>query len=166
MSDTLTGLTVSGSYGRLVQVVAGSYYDGFGDPLDIGGISIINGLTSSNQYFDTTSDPTIRLGIISSADTHYFIMGWSGSLSLERGGLGNTIFAPSQILIAGTDSIISSGYQFNDSGTSSTDILSAQQIYLELGNIIGSDITGTGISGSISIFNGTQSIKSTGYKFN
>ena len=40
MSYNLTGATVSGSYGRLVQVVHGSpdtYYDGFGNLLDLGG---------------------------------------------------------------------------------------------------------------------------------
>jgi hypothetical protein len=39
MSYNLTGVTVSGSYGRLVQVVYGipnTYYDGFGNLLDLG----------------------------------------------------------------------------------------------------------------------------------
>lgn len=39
MSYDLTGVTVSGSYGRLVQVIHGSpdtYYDGFGNLLDLG----------------------------------------------------------------------------------------------------------------------------------
>ena len=37
MSNNLTGLTVSNTYGRLVQVVGGLYYDGFGNLLDLGG---------------------------------------------------------------------------------------------------------------------------------
>jgi len=39
MSYNLTGVTVSGSYGRLVQVIHGSpdtYYDGFGNLLNLG----------------------------------------------------------------------------------------------------------------------------------
>ena len=36
MSNTLTGLTVSNTYGRLVQVVGGLYYDGIGNLLNIG----------------------------------------------------------------------------------------------------------------------------------
>jgi hypothetical protein len=37
MSNNLTGLTVSNTYGRLVQVVGGLYYDGFGNLLNLGG---------------------------------------------------------------------------------------------------------------------------------
>ena len=39
MSYDFTGVTVSSTYGRLVQVVHGTpnlYYDGFGNPLDLG----------------------------------------------------------------------------------------------------------------------------------
>ena len=41
MSNNLTGLTVSNTYGRLVQIVGGLYYDGFGNLLDLGGTSSI-----------------------------------------------------------------------------------------------------------------------------
>lgn len=37
MSNNLTGTTVSNTYGRLVQIVGGLYYDGFGNLLDLGG---------------------------------------------------------------------------------------------------------------------------------
>lgn len=37
MSNNLTGLTVSNTYGRLVQIVGGLYYDGFGNLLSLGG---------------------------------------------------------------------------------------------------------------------------------
>lgn len=37
MSNNLTGLTVSSTYGRLVQTVGGLYYDGLGNLLDLGG---------------------------------------------------------------------------------------------------------------------------------
>jgi hypothetical protein len=37
MSNNLTGLTVSNTYGRLVQTIGGLYYDGFGNLLSLGG---------------------------------------------------------------------------------------------------------------------------------
>ena len=36
MSNNLTGQKVSLTYGRIVQVVGGSYFDGLGNPLDLG----------------------------------------------------------------------------------------------------------------------------------
>lgn len=39
MENNLTGKTASNTYGRLVQVVDGKYYDGFGNPLNIVGPS-------------------------------------------------------------------------------------------------------------------------------
>ena len=36
LTYSFTGVTVSSTYGRLVQVVSGYYYDGYGNPLDIG----------------------------------------------------------------------------------------------------------------------------------
>lgn len=41
MNENLTGLTVSNTYHRLVQVIDGKYYDGLGNPLDIGSASNI-----------------------------------------------------------------------------------------------------------------------------
>jgi hypothetical protein len=41
MSNNLTGTTVSGTYGRLVQVVGGLYYDGNGNLLNLGGTTSI-----------------------------------------------------------------------------------------------------------------------------
>jgi hypothetical protein len=46
MSNNLTGQKVSLTYGRLVQVVEGSYYDGLGNPLDLG-VSGLVGATGS-----------------------------------------------------------------------------------------------------------------------
>lgn len=50
MGNDLTGLTVSNTYGRLVQVINDKYYDGFGNPLNIASSDIfsINGGTPSN----------------------------------------------------------------------------------------------------------------------
>jgi hypothetical protein len=36
MSNSLFGATVSSTFGKLVQTVGGYYYDGYGNPLDIG----------------------------------------------------------------------------------------------------------------------------------
>ncbi len=38
MSNSLFGATVSGTFGKLVQTIGGLYFDGFGNPLDIGNI--------------------------------------------------------------------------------------------------------------------------------
>ena len=51
MSNNLTGVTVSSAYGRLVQIVGGLYYDGFGNLLDLGG-----GTSSMGPQGPTGSD--------------------------------------------------------------------------------------------------------------
>jgi hypothetical protein len=51
MSYDLTGQKVSFTYGRVVQVVSGSYYDGFGNVLPIGTSSVV---TASTAGFATT----------------------------------------------------------------------------------------------------------------
>lgn len=51
-----------------------------------------------------------------------------GLVSIENGGTNNNSFTASQILVASTASIVTSGYIFNDSGSSSTDIWSASKI--------------------------------------
>ncbi len=56
MSYDLTGEKISFTYGRVVQVVSGSYYDGFGNPLPIGTSSIV--LTGSVNGFATTGSNT------------------------------------------------------------------------------------------------------------
>ena len=94
----------------------------------ISGVTSLNGITQSTQYFTSSNDSNVTLNIISSGSTHSYNVGWNGVLSLDRGGLNNTTFTQSQILITSTNSVISSGYVFNDSGTSSTDILSAENI--------------------------------------
>lgn len=94
-----------------------------------GGLLSLNGLTQSVQTFTTSNDENISLDITSSSGEHNFQLSWNNTLSLERGGLSNSTFTASQILIvdSSTSSVISSGYQFNDSGTSSNDIWSAEK---------------------------------------
>jgi hypothetical protein len=94
-----------------------------------------NGLTLSNQYFDTVNDPNISLTIDSNSATHSFLLNWQGLLSIERGGLNNAIFSANELVIAdeNSESLISSGWKLNNTGTSSTDIWSADAImnYIE-----------------------------------
>lgn len=56
MSYDLTGEKISFTYGRVVQVVSGSYYDGFGNPLPIGTSSVV--ITGSTSGFATTGSNT------------------------------------------------------------------------------------------------------------
>jgi hypothetical protein len=93
-------------------------------------VRTINGLIFSDQYFMPTNDTNVLLTIATFGNTHSFTLGWTGSLSLSRGGLSNSIFTASQILIvnSSTSSIISSGYEFNDNGLSFNDIWSAGQV--------------------------------------
>jgi len=51
-----------------------------------------------------------------------------GVLEVENGGTGNPTYSNGEIITFGTQSMVSSGYQFNDLGTASTDIWSAEQI--------------------------------------
>ena len=90
----------------------------------------INGSIDSDQFLIPSDDTNIKLDINSVGPTHSFAVSWVGTLPVSRGGLNNTEFAGNEILIAESDgqAIISSGYQFNDLGTSSTDIWSADKI--------------------------------------
>lgn len=91
-------------------------------------IKTINGLTFSDQYITSNNDSNVTLTVATSGSTHSLTVGWSGLLPISRGGLNNATFTASQILITSTNSVISSGYIFNDIGTSSTDIWSAEKI--------------------------------------
>lgn len=53
MTYSLTGHTVSSTYGRLVQVIDNLYYDGFGNPLNIG--------SSASQNIDGGSAYSVYL---------------------------------------------------------------------------------------------------------
>jgi hypothetical protein len=56
MPYDLTGNQISSTYGRVVQVVSGSYYDGLGNPLPIGTSSVV--ITGSTSGFATTGSNT------------------------------------------------------------------------------------------------------------
>ncbi len=59
-----------------------------------------------------------------------------GLVSVENGGTNNSTFTASQILIASTASIVTSGYIFNDFGTASNDIWTADKIISYIDNKI------------------------------
>ena len=79
-------------------------------------VKSINGITYSYQGLSSSNDSNVTLSLISSGFTHSFGIGWTGILPINRGGLSNSTFTASQILImnSATSSIISSGYKFND----------------------------------------------------
>lgn len=108
----------------------------------------LNGLTQSGQFLTSSNDSNVTLNIISSGSTHSFNVGWSGLLPLNRGGLSNSTFTASQILIvnSATSSVISSGKVFNDSGTSSSDVWSASKT---INYISSTTITGARASNNV-----------------
>ncbi len=92
-------------------------------------IKSINGVTYSYQGLTTSTNNNVTLNVVP-GQTHSFNLGWTGLLPLNKGGLSNSTFTASQILIvnSATSSVISSGYVFNDSGSSAFDIWSASKI--------------------------------------
>lgn len=112
-------------------------------------VKSINGLTTSDQFLTASNDTNVGLNILSVGQTHSYNLSWSGLLPLNRGGLSNSTFTASQILIVNstTSSVVSSGYRFNDSGTSSTDIWSARQI---LDNTLSTTLAGARTSNNVS----------------
>ncbi len=93
-------------------------------------VKTINGLSYSYQSLTSSNNSNVLLDIQSIGSTHSFNTTWNGILSLDRGGLSNSIFTASQILIinSATNSVVSSGYIFNDNGVSNNDIWSAGKI--------------------------------------
>lgn len=58
------------------------------------GLSSLNGETGGTQTFADADDTNVTLAISSITDTHTFTMGWSGQLSLARGGTGANLADP------------------------------------------------------------------------
>lgn len=51
-----------------------------------------------------------------------------GIISIENGGTNNTSFTASQIIIASTASIVSSGYTINDNTVTNSNLISAEKV--------------------------------------
>lgn len=54
MQYDLTNNKISFTYGRVVQVVSGSYYDGFGNPLNLPGYQSISNITANTSSYNVT----------------------------------------------------------------------------------------------------------------
>lgn len=94
------------------------------------GSVLLNGLTSSVQYFTASNDTNVYLNINSTGSTHSFDLSWNGMLSIDRGGLSNSTFTASQVLIMNstTSSVVSSGYTINDNLITDSNLISAQRV--------------------------------------
>lgn len=64
-----------------------------------GGITSLNGLTSSGQAFATGTDANIGITIVSAGGTHTFTPTWTGVLAPARGGTGLSTVASGGLLI-------------------------------------------------------------------
>jgi hypothetical protein len=79
MSENLTGQKVSFTYGRLVQVVEGDYYDGFGNPLDLGFVGPTGPTGPSGDYYQTDGYTQSNISLTLSSNPHqYFGISYSG----------------------------------------------------------------------------------------
>ena len=54
MQYDLTNNKISFTNGRVVQVVSGSYYDGFGNPLNLPGYQSISNITANTSSYNVT----------------------------------------------------------------------------------------------------------------
>jgi hypothetical protein len=91
-------------------------------------LSSINGSTASGQTFSISGDSNISGQITTSNGTHQIALQLTGIIPVERGGLGNQTFAQNELLIAGTNSIQSSGYRIDDGGENDKTLWTAERI--------------------------------------
>tara|TARA_B100000614_G_scaffold262909_1_gene300801 strand:+ start:269017 stop:276552 length:7536 start_codon:yes stop_codon:yes gene_type:complete len=107
-------------------------------PSDSVGIQSINGQTGSIQTFSDSDDTNVTLTITSSANDHEFALGWTGDLSVSRGGTGLSTLTDGAVLVG--------------NGTSAVQSVAMGAGEVLIGNGAGSDpssaelIEGTGIS--------------------
>jgi hypothetical protein len=84
MSFDLTGQLVSSTYGRVVQYVSGSLYDGFGNPVSVSGSSNIDtssfATTGSNTFI---GDQTVSGSFTLSGSTQYALAYFDTNSSLR-----------------------------------------------------------------------------------
>jgi hypothetical protein len=97
-------------------------------------VKSLNGSLLSTQYLISDSDSNITLDIKSEVNspTHSFILGWSGILPIERGGLNNDKFEENEIIIKSKGSIISSGYKIDDDVNSKNNLWSSERVIEEI----------------------------------
>jgi hypothetical protein len=117
MSNNLTGTTVSNTFGRLVQIVGGLYYDGLGNQLNIGSGSGTSGTSGIDGTSGTTPNIT-PLGIITISGTQNSV---NKNFVLDTGinnGELHQFFISGQLMsyiddysISGTNSLIISSHR-------------------------------------------------------
>ena len=87
------------------------------------GISTLNGITADIQSFAKVDDTNVTLAISSVGSTHTFTLGWTGQLSVTRGGTGLSTFTGGDMLYYATGTALSklaidvSGRWLGSSGT-------------------------------------------------
>lgn len=79
----LTGNKVSFTYGRLVQIASGSYYDGFGNPLNLSGSGTT--LVTGSTYPITSSWSQNTVSASYALTASYALNGGSGGINLTTG---------------------------------------------------------------------------------
>lgn len=68
------------------------------------GITSINALTAADQFLTRTDDTNVTLTITDLVDTHNFALGWTGTLSVARGGTGSGSHTAYAVIAGGTTS--------------------------------------------------------------
>jgi len=91
-------------------------------------VNSLNGLTASGQSFIVLGDDNITGGISSSGTTHSISIGWTGMLSIDKGGTNNDIFVENELLVSDGNSVVSSGYSLDDTIESNTSIWSSNKV--------------------------------------
>jgi len=111
------------------------------------GIKSFAGSTASVHKLVFADDSNIELGLATTQNvvtqqggtmsvneaTHTISVNWTGILPMERGGLNNTLFSASEILISTGNSVVSSGHLFDDYGYTTKEIWSAGKIISYIG---------------------------------
>lgn len=81
LTYSFTGVTVSSTYGRLVQVVGGYFYDGLGNLLVRNGI--LNGVTSNGIFRTILVNYVTGNGVINTGDDTTVSFSRSGSQGVQ-----------------------------------------------------------------------------------
>jgi hypothetical protein len=95
---TSTGVTGTGGGG---DTIVGGIVTALGSGGS--GITSLGGLSGASQTFAAVDDTNVLLDIVSAGTTHTFTMGWSGQLSLARGGTGANLSDPGADRLWGWD---------------------------------------------------------------
>ena len=93
-----------------------------------GFIKSINGSSASVQTLSIQNGSNINGQISRTGGAHLITLELTGIIPIEKGGLGNQTFTQNEILIAGTNSVQSSGYRIDDGGENDKTLWTAERI--------------------------------------